>query len=205
MKDSDNTYLSVQKKTSYPGALENINGYYDYVPEVRIGWFDPCIDQFTRICALSGTTYNKKFQMKKNRPRNAMRHIINAIALMIMFSFASVDMKAQNFRNIPGGTYNGPGLFRVKNDATGLPDTVTGTFEYFGSNQQVVARNFENLLLTGDSTKTTSSLNILNTFAVADGVRFRIDSLMTLEKFTGRITNETGIIIGRVSKSVDLN
>lgn len=116
--------------------------------------------------------------------------------------------QAQNFNNT-GGSYSGPGLFRVKNQAINLPDTVTGTFEYFGSDtQRVAAKNFENLLLTGlGSTKQTlSNVNIIHSVAVADGVNFQVvSSTMTLEKITGRITAENGLIHGRITKSVDLN
>ncbi len=87
--------------------------------------------------------------------------------------------------------------------ATGLPDTITGTFEYFGGSQQVEAKNYENLLLTGIGIikqTTVNDVNILYSVAVADGVRFQVVSTMTLEKITGRITNENGLIIGKVAR-----
>jgi len=115
------------------------------------------------------------------------------------------DVQAQNFKN--NGTYKGPGLFQVRGAATGLPDTVTGTFEYFGTDtQQVGAKNYEHLLLTGSGSikKTTSSdVNILSTVAVASGVKFDISSTMTLDKLSGRIA-EPGLVLGRVQKAVDL-
>jgi len=70
-----------------------------------------------------------------------------------------------------------------------LPDTVTGTFEYFGADtQRVQAKNFEHLLLTGNGSikQTLANVNILNSVAVADGVRFQVvSSTMSLEKNCG--------------------
>jgi Bacterial Ig-like domain (group 1). len=127
--------------------------------------------------------------------------------VFILLASLMENTEAQNFNNT--GTYKGPGLFRVKNQATGLPDTVTGTFEYFGPDtQRVQAKNFERLLLTGNGgvKQTLANVNILNSVAVADGVRFQVvSSTMSLEKIAGRITNEDGLISGRVTKSVDLN
>jgi len=118
------------------------------------------------------------------------------------------NAEAQDFYN--AGTYKNPGTFRVRGQAIGLPDTVGGTFEYFGADtQQVIAKNFNHLLLTGNgSTKQTlANVNILNSVAVADGVRFKVvpSTTMTLEKISGRITQEDGLISGRVTKSVDFN
>jgi hypothetical protein len=127
--------------------------------------------------------------------------------IVALFALIITSAQAQDFNNT-GGSYKGQGKFRVKNQAIGLPDTVTGTFEYFGGNQQVGAKNYENLLLTGNgSTKQTtpSDVNIIHSVAVADGVRFEVASEMTLEKITGRISTENGLIIGKVSKTVDLN
>jgi hypothetical protein len=131
------------------------------------------------------------------------------VALVAALVFLTYDAQSQNFVNGSTGTYKGPGLFQVKGHATGLPDTVTGTFEYFGTDsQRVEAKNFEHLLLSGKGSikQTLSNVNILNSVAVADGVRFEvISSTMTLEKITGRITNEDGFIAGKIKATVDLN
>jgi hypothetical protein len=127
--------------------------------------------------------------------------------IIALFVVLSASVQAQNFRN--NGVYKGSGLFRVQNQATGLPDTVTGTFEYFGKDtQRVAAKNFEHLLLTGSGSlkQTLSDINIINSVAVADGVNFQVvSSTMTLEKITGRITSENGLISGRVKKTVDFS
>lgn len=148
----------------------------------------------------------KQFPEGKNNKRTSMPNSIVSILTLLLglIIISSMNLNAQNFRNQPGGVYQGSGLFKVKEQATGLPDTVTGTFEYFGADQNVESRNFENLLLTGNGTKTTGNVSILRTVAIADGIRFQIDTTMLLEKNEGRITSEAGLIIGKVVKSVDL-
>jgi hypothetical protein len=150
----------------------------------------------------------------KIKLRRLTRHRIwqarnGLIALGVALFFLTYNAQSQNFLNGKNGTYKGPGLFQVKGQATGLPDTLTGTFEYFGTDsQQIEAKNYENLLLTGNGSvkKTTmNDVNILRTVAVTNGVKLDIASTMTLEKLTGQITNESGLIVGKVKKTVDLN
>jgi hypothetical protein len=177
MKQSNITYRLTKRDPSYPGSLEKkASNMLSFPQATRISRNNALLNLFGRWCAF-----------------------------MILL-LASVQ--AQNFNNT-GGAYSGTGLFRVKSQAIGLPDTVTGTFEYFGADtQRVTAKNFEHLLLTGNgSTKQTlANVNIINSVAVADGVKFQVvSSTMTLEKITGRITNENGLISGRITKSVDLN
>ena len=129
----------------------------------------------------------------------------SGLILFTLFALFLTNVQAQNFLN--SGTYRGSGLFQVKGAATGLPDTVTGTFEYFGGNQQVEAKNYENLLLAGNGIKnsTANNLYIIQSVGVADGVRFQIDSSMILGRTSGRITQENGLIIGRITKTVEFN
>jgi len=94
------------------------------------------------------------------------------------------DVQAQNLRiTVPTrvGTLSGAG---GRDRLAGYSDR---TFEYFGTDtQQVGAKNYEHLLLTGSGSikKTTSSdVNILSTVAVASGVKFDISSTMTLINF----------------------
>jgi hypothetical protein len=146
-------------------------------------------------------------------PRCLIRHTIRharsgLIALAVMLLFLTDSAQAQDFLNGKNGTYKGPGLFQVKGRATGLPDTVTGTFEFFGADQTVPATNYFNLLLTGaGSTKSSQGGNfgILQTLNVAQNVSFQIDSgtTMTLDRLTGRLT-ESGSVLGRLQKTVDL-
>ena len=148
----------------------------------------------------------------KNKPRYHIRYRVRYVRFGLMtfalFALFMTKTQAQNFLNT-GGTYKGSGLFQVAGTASGLPDTVTGTFEYFGTDsQQIGAKNYENLLLTGNgSTKKTTinNVNILRTVAVTNGVKLDIASTMILEEITGRITNESGLIVGKVKKTVDLN
>ena len=138
------------------------------------------------------------------RTRHRVRHARSGLILFALCALFSTKAQAQSFLNT--GTYKGPGLFQVRGAASGLPDTVSGTFEYFGENQRVEAKNYENLLLTGNGTinSIANNVNILNSLHVAGGVKFQIDSSMILGKLNGRITRENGIVIGRITKTVDL-
>jgi hypothetical protein len=125
-----------------------------------------------------------------------VRHARSGLILFALCALFSTKAQAQSFLNT--GTYKGPGLFQVRGAASGLPDTVSGTFEYFGENQRVEAKNYENLLLTGNGTKSSiaNNLYIIHSVEVAGGVKFQIDSLMTLGTLNGRITKENGIVTG---------
>ncbi|MCX6120715.1 MAG: T9SS type A sorting domain-containing protein [Ignavibacteriales bacterium] len=146
-------------------------------------------------------------------PRRLTRYRIwqarrGLFAFAVALLFLAFTAQSQHFVNGKNGTYKGPGLFQVKGQATGLPDTVTGTFEFFGANQTVPATNYFNLLLTGaGSTKSSQGGNfgILQTVNVAQNVSFKIDSgtTMTLDRLSGRLT-EAGSVFGRLQKTVDL-
>jgi hypothetical protein len=137
------------------------------------------------------------------RTHHKVWHARSGLILVAVCALFITNVQAQNFLNT--GTYKGSGLFQVRGAASGLPDTVSGTFEYFGTDQRVEAKNYENLLLTGNGTKNSISNNftILNSVAVAGGVKFQIDSSMILGKLNGRITRENGIVTGRITKTVD--
>ena len=143
----------------------------------------------------------------ENKPRSRTRHKVwHARSGLILFAICalfSTNAQTQNFLNT--GSYKGSGLFQVRGAASGLPDTVSGTFEYFGSDQRVEAKNYENLLITGNGIKNSiaNNVNILHSLNIAGGVKFQIDSSMILGKLNGRITRENGVVIGRITKTVD--
>ena len=218
MKECNITYRFTQRDSSYPSSLEEkAMNMLNSLQETRISWYHVWPNRIARWCSFARMEYKIKgdpmvANLQDSIPRcsthNKVRHARTGVMIVALFALIITSAQAQNFNNI--GTYKGPGLFRVRGQATGLPDTVTGTFEYFGADtQRVQAKNFEHLLLTGNgSTKQTlANVNILNSVAVADGVRFKVVSstTMTLEKITGRITKEDGLISGRVTKTVDLN
>ena len=95
----------------------------------------------------------------ENKPRRRTRHWVwHARSGLILFALCAlliINVQSQNFLNT--GSYKGSGLFQVRGAASGLPDTVSGTFEYFGTDQRVEAKNYENLLLTGNGTKNSIS------------------------------------------------
>jgi hypothetical protein len=145
----------------------------------------------------------------ENNPRcrtlHGVWHARSVLIFIALFGWCSNNAHGQNFDN--NGIYKGSGLFQVKGAATGLPDTVSGTFEYFGTGlQQIGAKNYEHLLLTGNGSikKTTSNdVTILKSVAVDKGVRLDVSSTMTLDKPFGRLT-ESGSVLGHVRKSIDL-
>ncbi len=216
MKEWNITYWFTQRDPSNPSSLEKkAMSMLNSLQETRIRWHHVWPNRIGRWCSFAWMKDKFKgdpmvARLKDILPLCLTRQKVWAHAGFLAFLLLSLligNAEAQNFNNV--GTYKNSGKFRVRGQATGLPDTVGGTFEYFGADtQRVQAKNFEHLLLTGNgSTKQTlTNVNILNSVAVADGVRFQVvSSTMSLEKIAGRITKEDGLISGRVTKSVDLN
>lgn len=110
---------------------------------------------------------------------------------------AVVPVRSQNFTN--NGSMTNTGTFRVKQTATGLPQNVGGTFEYFGSDQILWARSYQNLALTGAGVKSTQGgdLSVAGNINVAPAVTVAIQSGATLN-FGGTLT-ENGTIKGRIA------
>lgn len=127
------------------------------------------------------------------------------IVVSIVLFFESLN--AQNFYN--SGTLKNNGTFRVRKAVTGLPDTVGGTFEYFGESQEVQSTTYNNLQLTAPtpSTKTTPSgaVTVLHTATVSRDVTYQLqpNALLTLSPEAGRLTEE-GLVLGRIQKEVNL-
>ncbi|GEM_PF-1159531 len=142
----------------------------------------------------------------RGRVKQTSERMISVLMFLLLFV---VQGNAQNFIN--RGRFVNAGLFKVKNAALGLPDSVKGIFEYFGDNQTVAGRFYTNLNLgkpiaSPNAVKTAdSSLTVDGTIAVADAVTFRIPSnfTMTLESVTGRLT-ENGYVSGRIQKTENL-
>ena len=142
--------------------------------------------------------------LSKRRVRYARCGLI-AIAILLLFITDSAQ--AQHFLN--SGTYKATstGLFRVKGSASGLPDTVGGTFEFFGASQTVQATNYTQLLLTGaGSTKSSTGGNvrILQLAKVDTSVSFQINTAdtMKLNRLNGQLI-EIGSVLGKINKSVN--
>jgi hypothetical protein len=128
------------------------------------------------------------------------------LAIIALLLSVTGEVYAQNFVNT--GQLNNTGTFRVKNGVSGLPDTVGGTFEYFGGSQNVQAVTYNILNLLGaSSTKSTNGfISILQTVSVAKDVTYQLqsNSLLTLSPTAGRLTEE-GIVLGNVTKTVALS
>jgi hypothetical protein len=111
--------------------------------------------------------------------------------------------RAQNLIN--SGSINNTGLIRVKEQAVGLPPRIDGVFEYFGDNQQIPARQYSHLVLSGSGTKTTTggSFTVTDSISIAPAVSLRVEygSSITLN---GTLT-EGGNLAGMIQKRVDLS
>ena len=158
-----------------------------------------------RLCILmnGGTMVTMKlYERWRGSPRRKLKYCLPLFLLLLMVVTTDVLRAQGSFVN--AGTLNNMGTFRVKYAATGLPDTIGGTFEYFGGNQTVPAKTYNNLTLSGDSTKTSSgNFSILQTVSVAQDVTMNVSSgTMTLSTSTGRLT-ENGAVLGNISKTVN--
>ena len=121
----------------------------------------------------------------------------------ILFCVLSSTATAQDFVN--SGPVNNTGTLRLKNGASGIPSSLTGTFELFGANQTLPASQYNNVTLTGSGTKTTSggNLSILGNLTIASPVSLTIakGAVLTL----GDTLFESGSMTGAIQKSVDLS
>lgn len=177
---------------SYPSLFENtVIRVSDSIPGMRIR--RKCFGPFRNVLFY---TFDRMFHLNIS---------ISLITFVLLALFAE-STEAQNFYNT--GTYQGSGKFHVRNLATGLPDTVTGIFDYFGGNQTIDARIYQNLEFHGASSiKQTNGIGlaVLQNATVAADVTLQVQAsdVMTLDKLNGRLT-ESGVIIGRITKTVDL-
>lgn len=111
---------------------------------------------------------------------------------------------SQNLIN--SGKITNAGTIRVKNQATGITDTLNGTFELFGTNQTVPATQFANLSLTGSgSYSAAGNATVTKVLTIAPAVTLQVPStsIITLGSSTGQMT-ENGYLSGKVRKTVDL-
>jgi hypothetical protein len=142
----------------------------------------------------------------RGRPWRKQKLCIPLVLLVLLGMGIDILHAQSSFVN--SGTFKNTGTFRIKHAVAGLPDTVGGTFEYFGGNQTVQSTNYTNLALNGaSSTKTTSGTNfsIIQTVSVASDVTMNVSSgTMTLAPAMGRLT-ENGAVLGKVSKMVDFS
>lgn len=109
---------------------------------------------------------------------------------------------AQNFNN--NGQIKNSGVIRIKNAMNGIPSSLNGTFELFGTNQILPATQYHHVLLSGSGTKTTSpaDFSISGNLTIAAPVIFNITkgNIITL----GDTLFESGTLAGAIQKSVDL-
>ena len=141
--------------------------------------------------------------IRKLRSWAPRRHLVIVGLLGIYFmSFCSLS-SAQDL--IITGTISNSGTIRVKNQTTGLPDTMGGVFEYFGANQVIPASRYAFLQLIGAGTKTTlgGNLSVSGDILIAGPVTLGVESgaVVTL----GGTMTELGYLNGSIKKTVDLS
>jgi hypothetical protein len=125
-----------------------------------------------------------------------------SIALLLALSEGTF---AQNLVN--HGKITNTGILRVKNQAIGVTDTLNGTFELFGANQNVPATQYGNLSLTGTGNYTAAgdaTVTKILTIAPAVTLQVPLTSMITLGSSSGRLT-ENGYLSGKIKKTVDLS
>jgi len=114
-------------------------------------------------------------------------------------SLLSPSARGQDFVN--AGQLSNNGRFVVKRIVSGLPASVGGTFEYYGSAQTVQAVTYTNLRLTGTAAMNTSGGNFsVNGFLeIAPAVTLNVESgaFITL----GDSLVEQGYLSGGIQKS----
>jgi hypothetical protein len=125
------------------------------------------------------------------------------MAILGMLFFLLESAMAQDLINT--GAINNTGNIRVKNRATGLPDSVGGKFDYFGSDQVLWAKQYNYLTLTGSGTKSTvpGNVTVNADVTISSSVTLKVDStsIMILE---GNLS-EQGYLSGSIQKTVDLS
>ncbi|MEP0821954.1 MAG: Ig-like domain-containing protein [Ignavibacterium sp.] len=140
----------------------------------------------------------------KSRDGTALRRQMRRMMLWMAASvlLRSASALGQDLMN--SGQIDNTGTIRVKNQVVGLPPVVDGTFEFFGTNQTVPARQYNDLVLTGSGTKSTSggSFSVSGNIAVDPGVVLDVESGETIT-LIGNL-NEQGYLRGAIGKTVNL-
>ncbi|MEK9139222.1 MAG: putative Ig domain-containing protein, partial [Bacteroidota bacterium] len=93
----------------------------------------------------------------------------------------------------------------MKDQATGLPSSLGGVVEFFGSSQQVPAKQYRHLKLTGLGTKTTTggSFTVTDTIFIANAVTLRVEAGCVVT--SNGMLREQGYFAGKMKKTVDLS
>jgi len=111
-------------------------------------------------------------------------------------------LSAQNFNN--SGTLTNNGTIRVKNQAVITQGSVGGEIELNGADQNLPAKQYQHVRLSGTGTKTTTggNLSVLGSLTIAAPVTLNITqgNIITL----GDTLFESGILRGAIQKSVNL-
>ncbi len=149
---------------------------------------------------MTGSTISRHVRSWRWRLREySLRTVALAGSLWLFLSTGS----AQNLIN--SGQIDNSGTIRVKNQAVGLPSTVNGVFEFFGADQDIPARQYNTLALSGTGTKSTvgGSFGVTGNVTIAAPVILAVQSgeILTL----GGTLNEQGYLRGSISKTVTLS
>lgn len=129
---------------------------------------------------------------------------ISLAMLAGLFFVVFIDLAgAQSLINT--GSINNTGLIRVKDQAVGLPSRIDGVFEFFGANQQVPAKQYSHLVLSGSGTKTTigGSFTVTDSISIATAVTLRVECRCSIT-LNGTLT-EGGYLAGMIQRRVDLS
>ena len=144
---------------------------------------------------------------RKRPPRNGISRsdgrLRSILTGLLTSGLLAGTLPAQNLNNT--GTITNTGTIRVKDQANGLPPTVDGMIEFFGSDQQVPARQYNDLFVSGTGIKTTTggSFGVTGNVTVASPVVLDVQSGEILS--LGGTLNEQGYLSGSIGKTVNLS
>ena len=144
------------------------------------------------------TTKRRSRRLARWRMSKSPWKVYVLLTLMLISTVSSV--RAGDLKNT--GTIHNTGQVQVKNAAIGLPATNGGLYEFFGGNQTLPGRQYQDLKLSGTGTKTCDAdATVTGTLTVVSGVT--LDTGPWTVHLGGTMT-EQGYVLGTMDKTLML-
>ena len=152
-----------------------------------------------------GAKTKTKFLRRLNRWRLKKSPLKVAFLLFLWLITMVSEVRASggNLKNT--GTINDTGVIRLKNQAIGLPANINGTVEYFGTNQTIPEKNYNNLAITGTGINNTTggaNFTVNGDLTIASTAQLAVESGKSIT--LGGNLVEQGYLSGSIQKIVDL-
>ena len=151
-----------------------------------------------------GTPKTNKWLKRLKRWKTSQSPWKAYLLLFLMLVSIVSSVRAGDLKN--NGAINNSGTIKVKNQAIGLPMINNGVYEFFGGNQTIPGRQFQDLSLTGSGTKSTSGtdVTVYGTLAIALGITLATTAGADVHLNGTGTLNEQGYLLGVVDKTVTL-